>query len=35
MHRRPGNQHELAFYIGLNVALGCLILASVLLAAAA
>ncbi|CDZ37142.1 Hypothetical protein NGAL_HAMBI1146_22270 [Neorhizobium galegae bv. officinalis] len=35
MHRRPGYQHELAFYIGLNVALGCLILASVLLAAAA
>jgi hypothetical protein len=35
MHHKPGHQHEMAFYIGLNVALGCLIVASVLLAAAA
>jgi hypothetical protein len=35
MHRKPDHQHELAFYIGLNAALGCLIVASVLLAAAA
>ncbi|CDZ67735.1 Hypothetical protein NGAL_HAMBI2605_60160 [Neorhizobium galegae bv. orientalis] len=35
MHRKPGHQHELVFYIGLNAALGCLIIASVLLAAAA
>ncbi|CDZ33107.1 Hypothetical protein NGAL_HAMBI1145_16610 [Neorhizobium galegae bv. officinalis] len=35
MHRKPNHQHELAFYIGLNAALACLIVASVLLAAAA
>ncbi|CDZ45496.1 Hypothetical protein NGAL_HAMBI1189_09100 [Neorhizobium galegae bv. officinalis] len=35
MHRKPDHQHELAFYIGLNAALGFLIVASVLLAAAA
>jgi hypothetical protein len=35
MHRKHDHQHELAFYIGLNAALGCLIIAGVLLAAAA
>lgn len=35
MHRKPDHQHGLAFYIGLNAALGCLIIASVLLAGAA
>lgn len=35
MHRKPDHQHELAFYIGLNAALGCLIAAYFLFAALA